>query len=478
MGRKSAVLLICIMLAFVSTDGLTQTRSQQSQERLSAPKIVPRTTAEMQTPQFWISRLKNPDRVIMTPEQIRELNKKNSTRGTHFNDVFGNPYSIDRVLESRDQIGIMYHVEDPLSYRSFPSDSLRFRIERQNTWFEKSSIYDFRGMIMDEVQKKEILDNTNVASITNSSVKPFHGIIVKHTLGKIMPYELPTGTRSGSISDGMQAGMVDYGQPVAVMHVSRDGRWYYVRSDIAFVWIQADHVALGSPEKIREYNEKTDFIVATCHKVPIYADRDFKVYLTDFYMGNKVELLGRTDRGYRVNYPFRAADGSFTTAVGWVKPDAGVHEGYQVFTQRNILNTIFSLLYRPYSWADSWNERDCCGTIRVVLRTFGIYTGRWTTHQLHASDHVVMFPQDTPKEKKYEFLEACEGGNCLVGDGGHISMYIGKVDGRHYVIHQSGYSYTDENGDRLNVRRVNVNDTELEGGSNIGSWTEITTLKP
>ena len=89
-----------------------------------------------------------------------------------------------------------------------------------------------------------------------------------------------------------------------------------------------------------------------------------------------------------------------------------------------------------------------------------------------------MFPRDTPKEKKYELLDGCEPGICLVGDGGHISMYLGEVDGRHYVIHQSGYSYTDENGDRLNVKRVNVNDTELEGGSNIEKWTEITTLKP
>ena len=115
---------------------------------------------------------------------------------------------------------------------------------------------------------------------------------------------------------------------------------------------------------------------------------------------------------------------------------------------------------------------------RSVLRSFGIYTGRWTSHLLHASDHVVMFPRKTPVEKKYEFLGDCEGGICLVGDGGHISMYLGEVDGKHYVIHSSGYSYTGEDGTRMNVNRVNVNDTDLAGGSNIRSWTEITTLKP
>ena len=46
----------------------------------SAPKIVPRTTAEMQNPEFWISQISNPDKVIMTPEQIVKLNEKNKTR--------------------------------------------------------------------------------------------------------------------------------------------------------------------------------------------------------------------------------------------------------------------------------------------------------------------------------------------------------------------------------------------------------------
>jgi len=478
MAGKATVFVLCATMLLAVTDGSAQSRREPPQERKSAPRIVPRTTAEMQTPGFWISRIKNPDRVILTPDQIIELNEKNKRRGTTFTDVFGNPYSIDDVLESRDSIGIMYHVEDPLAYTSFSSDSLTFRIERQNTWFRESKLFDRRGMVMEDDVKQEILDNTDVSSIPRRNVKPRYGIVVRHTLGRIVPYELPAGRRSAYITDSVQAGMVDFGQPVAILHVSNDGRWYYVRSEMSFVWVKADHVALGDPDVIRDYIESPDFIVATCHKVPIYANRDFSVYMTDFYMGARVKLDDMADDGYRVTYPYRKPDGSFDTATGWVKADAGVHKGFQSFTQRNIINTIFTLLYRPYGWADSWDERDCCGTLRTVFRTFGIYTGRWTTHQLHASDHVIMFPRDTPNEKKYEFLGGCEGGNCLVGNGGHISMYLGEVDGRHYVIHQSGYSYNDENGERLNVRRVNVNDTELEGGSNIGQWTEITTLKP
>lgn len=466
----------------VMAQNVTKTTPQPGREKpeqpQTAPKIVPRTTAEMQTPDFWISRIKgDPDRVIMTPAQIGELNRKNRERGTNFTDVYGNPYSIDRVIESRERIGIMYHVEDPLAYTTFPADSLRFRIERQNDWFRKRTLYDRRNMAYDEDMKRDLIDMTDVGSIPDGSVMCSHGIIVKHTLGRVMPSSLKANGDPGGWIDEFQSGMVDYGQPVAILHMSKDRDWYYVRSEISFVWVPAAHVALGTTGEIGDYVNSKNFIVATCHKVPIYTDKNFRVYVEDFYMGAKVKLLEKTPTGYRVSFPYRKPDGSFGTADGWVRPDARVSVDYRPFTQRNVINTIFTLLYRPYGWADSYNERDCCGMVRVVLRTFGIYTGRWTSHELHASDHVVMFPRKTPNEEKYKYLEGCEGGLCLVGDGGHISMYLGKVDGRHYVIHQSGYSYTDENGTRMNVNRVNVNDTELEGGSNVGNWTEITTLR-
>jgi len=472
------VMGICVLLytPFI-TDALAQ-RDATRPRAETAPKIVPGSTAEMQTPEFWISRIKDPDRIIMTPEQIQELNRKNRTRGSEFTDVYGNPYSIKGVLDSKDLIGIMYHVEDPLALKNFPADSLRPRIERSNNWFRNRTFYDRRNMEYDDDMKNELIDITDVPSIPQNSVIPRYGIIVRHTLGRVMPLNLPVSGRPGGWIDDFQSGMIDYAQPVAILHTSKDGDWYYVRSEISFAWVPAEQVALGSPREIGNYINSKDFIVATCHKVPIYGDRKCTVFVEDFYMGARVKLIRKTSDGYKVSFPYRKPDGSFGTTTGWVKPDARVSAGYQPFTQRNIINTVFTLLYRPYGWADSWNERDCCGMIRVVLRTFGIYTGRWTSHQLHASDHVIMFPRKTPKEEKYKYIEGCDPGICLVGDGGHISMYLGEVDGKYYVIHQSGYSYTDENGTRLNVNRVNVNDTELEGGSNIGNWTEITTIKP
>ena len=57
---------------------------------------------------------------------------------------------------------------------------------------------------------------------------------------------------------------------------------------------------------------------------------------------------------------------------GWVMPDAEVSVGFLPFTQRNMINTVFTLLNRPYRGGGGEHERDCDGTVRTVLKVFGI----------------------------------------------------------------------------------------------------------
>jgi hypothetical protein len=175
--------------------------------------------------------------------------------------------------------------------------------------------------------------------------------------------------------------------------------------------------------------------------------------------------------------PFRKADGRLETAVGWLRPEADVTVGFQPYTQANVIRTMFRLLNRPYGWADSEHDRDCCGSIRTVLKTFGIITPRWTTHELHYTDHVYAFPRTLANEKKYELVSKCEPGITMIGHGGHIIMYLGAVDGAHFVIHSNGYSYSDETTE-YRIARVGITDTEIDGGSKVDTWTEISVFKP
>jgi hypothetical protein len=443
-----------------------------------APRVIAPATEEMQRADFWISRIANPDRVVLTPAQIVELNKKNLTRPYDLKDVNGNAFTFLPTIVYKDStIGLQFHLENPLVLTSFPGDSIRVRLNRNHNSYNLNGLYTRLQVKWDPDQIREIEDRINMKGVPDRIV-PQYGILVAHTLNRAFPTNDGMFWGPTSWVDAIQSTSLDMASPVAVLHASPNRDWLYVRSELAFGWVPSGNVAFGSPKAIGDYVSSKNFIVSIAHKVPVFADKSFSTYITDFYMGARLKLVKKTDEGYQVIAPVRKPGGEVEFINAWVKPDARVSVGYQAYTQRNILNTIFGLLYRPYGWADSNNERDCCGTQRAVLRTFGIFTGRWTTMELHSSDHVYAFPDKTPNEVKYQCLDSCESGITLLGNPGHVIMYLGKVDGKYYVIHQSGYEYTDAEGIRRLVGRVNVNDTELEGGSNVKGWTEITEMKP
>jgi len=467
---KHLLLFVIIAMSFAVSV------SAQDKDWDNAPKVVPNTTQEMQSASFWIERLDDPDKVIMTPVQVEKINKRNRSLPPTIKDINGDDYSIARIIKSKLGIGLQFNVEQPLTMKSFPGDSLRALMGYHKKLLTGRTKYDLRQMKYDEDEINRLLGMMNESAIP-STVTPKYGILVKHTLNRAVPTMKPGFGSPRSWLDGFQSTAIDLGSPVAVLHASTDGDWLYVRSEISFGWVLAENVAIGSAKKIGKYLDTDKVLVSLDYNVPVYGDKKFETFTNYMMIGSYVKLKKATSSGYNVLMPIRKANGSFGTASAWVKPDAKVSNGFQPLTQANAISTMFNLLYRPYGWADSNTEFDCCGTIRVVLRTFGIKTGRWTSFELHATDNVIAFPRKTPKEKKYAILKSCEPGICIVGGAGHINMYLGEVDGSHYVIHQGGYSYKVDDM-TYHFRRVNVNDTELSGGSNIGGWTEITHIKP
>ncbi len=436
---------------------------------LDAPKIVPGSTEEMQHPEFWISNIKgDPDRVFMTPEQIIELNKKNQTKSYTFEDVNG------KIHKRRNENTIL--ICDPLSIKTFSGKKVRTFLERNSNFLESSIFYDFRKRTWDEDMKNALYDKINSNSVSDV-ITPRYGILVIHTENR----KFPTDKRAWDEQNGWIPSFgntsLDLGMPVAVLHESKDRDWYFVRSEIHFGWVPAVNVAIGQQEKLKDYVHASDFIVSCTYKVPVYSDNGSKDFLADLYMGARLKLVKQTRDGYHVLVPFRGPDGSFDVVPGWVKSNAHVSVCYQPFTQRNVINTFFTVLYRPWAGGDSYHERMCSGGIRAVLRTFDIIVMS-SDFQLYSSDHVIIFPKETPRETKYKFLDKCEPGITIIGSRDHVILYLGKIKDNYYVIHQTGYDYKADDNTVMMVRRVNVNDSLLPGGSHVDTWTNYCVLKP
>ena len=437
---------------------------------LDAPKVVPGSTVEMQSPEYWTSRIDgDPDRVIMTPAQIERFNERNRVKSYRFTDINGKEYS---ALSSRG-----FLVDDPLTILTFPGDSVRVMLEHDRKYLESRTFYDFRNRTWDEDMKNELLEAVDAGSVPDV-ITPRHGILVEHTHNRKFPTHLKAWPEQDSWLNSFGNTCLDAGMPVAILHETKDRDWYYVRSEIHFGWVPAVNVAVGSIAELDDYLSSPDFIVSCAYKVPVYSAEGQHGFIMDLYMGARLTMAGRDTGGYRVLVPFRKPDGSFSTVPGLVEPEAPVSVGYQPYTQRNLIDTFFTVLYKPWSSGDSYYYRHCCGTVRGVLRTFGIKVMNSTTLQLHASDHVISFPEDTPNDEKHRLLEDCEPGLTLIGSRAHVIMYLGKADGRYFVIHSTGYDYPENDTTVRMVRRVNVNDTMLPGGSQVDTWTYICTLKP
>ena len=472
MNKMKIVFLIVVCASvFFGTGNVCQT-----QNAVEAPLILPNTTADMQHPDFWINLLDHPDRVILTRDQITEMNEKNRSRPVVIDDINGDPFSIERIVQRKGfSVGAMYHPVYPLDITRFPGDSLRARFAHHRDLLNLE-LYDRRHVKYRDGVKREIIERTN-ESIIPDTISPRYGLLVKRTLNRAMPMNEAAYRGEKGWLDYIQSTGLETAMPVAVLHESADRDWYYVRSEISFGWVPATHVAFASRDGIEDYIHARNFIVAVDHRIPIYSDPAFTVFLTDFYMGARLRLVDKTGGGYTVDVPVRSADGSLDFIKGFIKPDAYVSIGYQPYTQRNIITTMFRVLNRPLGWADSDYERDCCGTIRAVHKTFGIISGRWVTHILHATDHVNAFPKETDKEVKYRILDSCEPGVCVIGNEWHIMMYLGKTAGKYYVIQQNGLDYKTDDGTVMQVRRVCVNETESGPAFNADFWTEISEIK-
>ncbi len=307
--------------------------------------------------------------------------------------------------------------------------------------------------------KQEIVDSMNLEGIPDVVQRRF-GITVKRGNLRLFPTSIPGYSDTVWEIDYFQPGGIYGAYPVSIIYKSVDGNFLYVESAIGRGWIAAGDIAVAEREEIRMLTEDTDFLMATGHKVPIYGDSSFKSFIRYFYFSSTIPLVKHDRKGYVVKIPYRKTDGSLGVANGYVKPGADVHIGYLPYTKRNVITQIFKLLNQPYGWGEILNNRDCSGTMRVLLRCFGIIAGKGPSFILSASDHRVYINPDLSVEEKMAEVAKIEPVITMAGTDGHIVLYLGKAhNGKLYFIHQGGWGY-DEGDQHFIVNRVTVNSAE------------------
>jgi SH3 domain (SH3b1 type)/NlpC/P60 family len=232
---------------------------------------------------------------------------------------------------------------------------------------------------------------------------------------------------------------------VAVLHESTDGGWLLVQSFNYLAWVRSDAIAIGTRDRVFDYEGRSDFVVVTGDK--LIADIDPQSGTgTQLDMGTRLPLTvpasdhhesEHTAAPYRVDLPIRAADGSLQLKAITLARQQDVHRGYLPFTRRKLIGQAFKFLGERYGWGHSGNTRDCSGFIAEVHRTFGICLPRNADDQ--ASCRVgrnLLFGEHDSLPARLNALESLQTGD-LVFTPGHVMLYLGTRDGEPYVIHDA-----------------------------------------
>ena len=425
-----------------------------------APDVLPGTLPEMRTPSYWIAKMKNPDEVILTVDEIQRMNEEYQKK-VREPDPFKNEPEGRIARLSYFWTGLVLYEPDLESIRpEAVADTVRKRINncisqlRKREWgnilavkYSDSEIGSFESeMALDRVKK---------------NISVLYGIAVRTTNLRNVPSLTPDKiglTENGKTRwDQWGIGIVKIGMPVKVLHTSRSGEYVFVLCEIGYGWVRSEDIALADKGTIDKFVNAGDFVVCTGDRVPFYSDESCTYASGFFRMGDRLPLENKNN-SCQVKTPVRKMNGSFSTETTWLAPDADVHVGWLPYTRRNVVVTAFKLLDNPYDWSGAWLGRQHETTYRDIFSCFGFnlpYHGGLFT--FFGKNKEVLQPA-AGKEEQYRVILQHEPFITLQSCGGHAQLLLGEYNGLPIVFDQNGYGYEGDDGIFYEIRRCCIGD--------------------
>ena len=400
----------------------------------------------MNTPGFWIGRLAEPDKVILSEDEIHQLNSDIRTRLRLTKDITEFP-------------------------EEFDGPELRAILHRELDGFRNMTLYGADGRQVSESFYASIENKMSLESIS-SGVEVRFGFVVCNADQRLLPTAEGLYAEAGDVDfDQVQNSALDIGTPVAILHASAEGRWHYAMGPSSDGWIETEKLALCSQEQLRDIMGRP-FVTVVRAKGSVYLDAKLTQYYGFVRMGSKLFLSDDNAQGVvAVMLPTRREDGTLQARTGYLKRGEIV-AGHLSYTPRHIIEQAFEMLDTPYGWGGANGQQDCSQFVQEVFATVGISLPRNSSEQAHMGRLLGSSEPDDSDDKKQQAVvtQAIPGVSPLHMKG-HVMLYIGHVAGRPYVIHDVwAYRQGGDDADTLRlINRVAVTDLHLGHGSRIGS---------
>lgn len=408
---------------------------------------------------YWIKKINNADEIIMTSNEIISFNKEMEAK------IPSRVWDLSKLSESYTKS----QVQASIGGTNLPT----------NTFY-------VNGKQISSTYWKNISKLINSSGVRDENPAKY-GFIVKRTNMKIYPTsDILSDDPKDFGFDAFQNSGVIVNEPVQIIHQSSDKKWYYCLTYNCAGWVLASDVAVCTDKQawLEKLNPK-EFLVVTGNKIRIEPDPyDLLTSEMEFSMGTVLELASERELPQKINeralydnyvvkLPIRNSDGLLDYKLVLIPASRDVNVGFLPYTRANILNQVFKLNGDRYGWGGMLNSRDCSEYVVEVYKSFGLNLPRNTSGQEKVPSKKADLT-DLSIESKYKMLDNVAPGSTLHFDG-HVMFYIGKSNGRYYVISALGAfsEYDNATGEikTSRVRGVVVNDLSVKRGSN-SSWIE------
>jgi len=418
-----------------------------AQDRINyeAPSLIGHSLRMMKTAGFWISRHPAPDEVIMSPDAIDQFNTRQRTDNKLTKDIF----TLVQDLKTETLLGDLEKTLADITAKEY---------------------YTAAGVRDDVDSMDSVKRNMNLSGVV-IGVAPRYGLVVHFAPQRFLPTEEGMYEQKDDYDfDQLQNSALDVGTPVAVVHTSADGLWYYVLTEISDGWVEAKNIALGDVNQVRQFAQDNDFAVVIKPKADIFLNESMTDYYDYVRMGMHLPLSSIDAGRATVNVPVMDADGSLAVKEAYMNVE-DVSAGYLPFTARNIYKQALMMLNQPYGWGDMYGEQDCSRFLQMVFATVGISLPRDSKDQAQVSSTVVDFDEKSADDVKITAISRSPASNTLLAMKGHIMLYLGTVDGKPYAIHDTtGYKQTVDGKEvSYAIDRVIISDLSLGQGTEKGS---------
>jgi hypothetical protein len=347
-------------------------------------------------------------------------------------------------------------------------------------WVDRMSVrpddplYDEHGKAVEAAAIDAIVSNANADAIPATQPARF-GMVVRRSDLRRFPTRMRLFSEPGVTDiDRFQEDALFPGTPVAIVHESRDGDWWFVVSPRYAAWISRRDVASGTRDEVLAYGRKEPYVVVTGASAhTVFTPERPEVSDLQLEMGQRVPMLSDWPAEKPVNgqhpytahvieLPMRAADGALHFTPALLPRTSDVATDYLPLTRANLIRQSFKFLGERYGWGSSYNARDCSGFVSEVYRSFGVELPRNSRDQgVSPALNRIAFTADDDHEKRLAVLRELQVGD-LVYIPGHVMMVIGQDGGGPYVIHDTtGITYRDAAGVLTRVHLNGVSVTPL-----------------